>query len=315
MNLSALPTHPALIIQAADVVDRLPAAAAADFQALRNDAQNAHAVLSSMTDRLQERRSEKRQAEGQRGQLLKLHRLEIDDPRVLAEDKKIDRLAASIAPLQQAYDKRAAEWQEISGLVSAIEKFCRALPAETKLLRYSGPEPKLGKNEDFAGAIERCRRRLRELHADKSKFSTAPILSVRAKEIIRTEIERHAELGRPDLAPVLDHGEPIRWPTAALNHLGRQRLDAAVGQADTFDGLAVLIWLFKPQLIDALEKEIDAIADDAAALSEADRDRLMAEVERDLLAVQRDEEFFIRQAANVARRRDAHPLAVLQLEM
>jgi len=92
---------------------------------------------------------------------------------------------------------------------------------------------------------------------------------VRAKEIIRTEIERHAELGRPDLAPVLDHGEPIRWPTAALNHLGRQRLDAAVGQADTFDGLAVLIWLFKPQLIDALEKEIDAIADDAAALSEA----------------------------------------------
>lgn len=77
----------------------------------------------------------------------------------------------------------------------------------------------------------------------------------------------------------------------------------------------MLIWLFKPQLIDALEKEIDAIADDAAALSEADRDRLMAEVERDLLAVQRDEEFFIRQAANVARRRDAHPLAVLQLEM
>jgi len=88
MNLSALPTHPALIIQAADVVDRLPAAAAADFQALRNDAQNAHAVLSSMTDRLQERRSEKRQAEGQRGQLLKLHRLEIDDPRVLAEDTR-----------------------------------------------------------------------------------------------------------------------------------------------------------------------------------------------------------------------------------
>ena len=76
----------------------------------------------------------------------------------------------------------------------------------------------------------------------------------------------------------------------------------------------MVAWLFKTQLIEALENEIDDIADDTGALSEGDRAKLLGEVERDLLAVQRDEEFFIRQAANVARRRDANPLAVLNLE-
>ena len=77
-------------------------------------------------------------------------------------------------------------------------------------------------------------------------------------------------------------------------------------------------WLFKPQLIEALEKEIDAIADDTAALSESDRAKRLVEVERDRLAVERDEEFFIRCAHDagviVHRRRDANPLAVLNLE-
>ena len=62
------------------------------------------------------------------------------------------------------------------------------------------------------------------------------------------------------------------------------------------DGLALVTWLFKTQLIEALENEIDAIADDTAALSEGDRAKLLGEVERDMLAVEREEEFFIRAA-------------------
>ena len=67
----------------------------------------------------------------------------------------------------------------------------------------------------------------------------------------------------------------------------------------------MVTWLLKTQLIQAVETEIDAISDDAAALTEADRSRLLAEVERDALAVEREEEFFIRgaQEAGVAVRR------------
>ena len=96
-----------------------------------------------------------------------------------------------------------------------------------------------------------------------------------------------------------------------------ERLLTAIGETGT-DGLAVFAWLFKPQLIEALEKEIDAASDDTAALSETDRAKRLVEVERDRLAVERDEELFIRCAndagVTVHRRRDANPLAVLNLE-
>ena len=96
-----------------------------------------------------------------------------------------------------------------------------------------------------------------------------------------------------------------------------ERLRSASGGAQ-LDGFATLVWLFKAELIEALEKEVDASSDDNSVLSEPDRGRRLAEVERDMLTVEREEEFFIRRArdegATVMRRRNANPLAVLQLK-
>ena len=251
--------------------------------ALRQEASNAHAVLLSITDRIHEQRNAKLDFENRRYQLLKVHSLRLDDPLVLAEEKKIERVALLIAPLEQAQEKHRAEWQQAGNLVSALDEFIQALPAGSKVSSYSGLAPSLGDDEDFPQSVERCRRRLRELLADKKKYATAPNPSSRAKEIIRAEIERHAELGRPDVSAVVDHGDPIRWP---ISHKFKgERLLAARGD-DHLDGFAIVTWLFKSQLIDALEKDVDAFADDTAALSATDRAKLLAEVDRDIEVIE-----------------------------
>jgi hypothetical protein len=74
----------------------------------------------------------------------------------------------------------------------------------------------------------------------------------------------------------------------------------------------------KEELISAIEKEIDTIADDQNALADPDRERLVAAAKRNILAVQRDEEFFIREANEsgtiIQRRHEAAPEAVLCVE-
>ena len=50
----------------------------------------------------------------------------------------------------------------------------------------------------------------------------------------------------------------------------------------------LLVWLHKDALIAALEREISAQADNASALTGADREVRIAEAEADLLATQRD---------------------------
>jgi hypothetical protein len=301
------------------VSEALPPPAADHLETLRQDAATAHAVVLSVDERLRDEQRSKFDAEVRREQLIGVYRLKSDDPRILELDKKLHRLVAAIERLTKEHERYQNGWREGRGLVDAIDRYSRSLPSGSKLSAYLGPAPELQKGENYAQAVERCRRRLRELAADMKKYATAAIPSSRAKQIIRAEIERCAENGRPNVTPVVDHGEPIRWPMAEINRFGGQRLGSSIGQAETFDGLAVLTWLFKPQLIDALEKEIDAIADDTAALSDADRAKLMAEVERDMLAVEREEEFFIRRAredgVTVTRRRDANPLAVLQLSL
>ena len=101
----------AFIIKA-DPADLLPASAAAHLEALRQGAANAHAVLASTNDTLREQLGAKTDSEKRRDQLRP------EDPLVLAEDKKIERIAASIAPLQKAREKHEADWQQTRGLVS-----------------------------------------------------------------------------------------------------------------------------------------------------------------------------------------------------
>jgi hypothetical protein len=93
----------------------------------------------------------------------------------------------------------------------------------------------------------------------------------------------------------------------------------AVAFAELPDALALTCWLHKDALIAALDREIVAESDDAAALTHEARQQRAAEVQGDLLAVERDEAALMwrAQAENlpVEHRADISPLALLSLRV
>jgi hypothetical protein len=83
--------------------------------------------------------------------------------------------------------------------------------------------------------------------------------------------------------------------------------------------LGLLAWMFKDALIAAIDREIDAEADDAASLSHEERQQREAEAQGDLLDIERQEAELVWQAQAqglpVEHRADISPLALLGLRM
>ena len=81
----------------------------------------------------------------------------------------------------------------------------------------------------------------------------------------------------------------------------------------------MLAWLHKPTLIAAFDREIDAEADDKSALSHEAPEKREPDVMAHLLAVERDECFFVWMAMSqnlpVEFRADTNPLAILSVRL
>ncbi len=82
--------------------------------------------------------------------------------------------------------------------------------------------------------------------------------------------------------------------------------------------LPVLFWLHHDLIVEKIQAAVDAIADDAHALTLEQRAELLGQIDVDRLAVEREEEHFLTESvaggANVLRRPDADPRAVLGLD-
>jgi hypothetical protein len=96
-------------------------------------------------------------------------------------------------------------------------------------------------------------------------------------------------------------------------------LQRAVGFSEQPDALAVVAWLHRDALIARLNAEIDSESDDKAALSHADREVRAAEVQADLVEVERVEAALVFDAWSkglpVEHRGDISPVALLGVRL
>ncbi|WP_338827631.1 hypothetical protein [Bradyrhizobium sp. 27S5] len=297
---------------------KLPEPALFHYEELKQLQKEAHSRFMLVVDEIFELRQERALLNQNVTYMKSAHRIEGGHPSLATETRRLATIDRRLPSLQKRHDELQPVWAELAGLTSAIDDWLRTAPAG--LPEYVGPAPTLKAKETLPQAVERCRRRVRELDADLQKYRTAPITSAKAKELIWAEIDRIAAAGEPDLTSLIDHGEGIRWPIQAVAGAGyKLAAKGATGPHTTFDGLAVDIWRNRDAYIARLEQLVDEkYADDSSALSDAERARLIAEAERDLLATARDEEGFIRMSEQagtpISRRRDAHPAAVLGIE-
>ena len=175
-----------------------------------------------------------------------------------------------------------------------LEKFVGNLPADVTIEPYDGPAAKPKPKESAAQAVERVRGEVAGLRATRKAIENAPIPSTLAKAMARKQIEELAARGRPDMRPLLDHGQPFRWPEAPLRAELHGFATSPTGALDNAhaqqpDTLALFVWMTAEPLLFAIEAEIDANSRDDAALTAEQRAERLAELDASILATERDE--------------------------
>ena len=136
---------------------------------------------------------------------------------------------------------------------------------------------------------------------------------------MRAQVEALAARGEPDVSLLTERGGDIVWPAVQTRSEVFNAQAGAVAFAETPDALALTCWLNKDAMIAKLDGLIMAEADDAAALTDTDRQLRTAEVMGDLLACERDEAALtwraVAEELPVWFRADISPLAVLGVRL
>ncbi|WP_354134414.1 hypothetical protein [Bradyrhizobium sp. S3.9.1] len=306
------------------MIELLPLAAADKLRALRQRSADAHAVIPEFAD-IQEASVAKIEAANALKRLTAHPQdfgfdLKPDDPRVIAAQRTLNKATDDFERIKQRSEVRTAAWQAASGALANVETWLKgARPGGTALEECEWPEPKLLKGETVLDAIERLRRRGRELKADLHRIRSAPFPSSHAKAQMREQIEALAQRGAPSVSLLIEHDRDIAWPKQQMQSAVYNAQPGAIAYAEATDAVALFAWTLKDQLIKRLDAEIDAEADDKAALSHEARQKAEAETMGDLLAVERDESRFVWSAMEhnlpVQHRADCSQVAIMQCQL
>lgn len=236
------------------------------------------------------------------------------------------RAKTELAIATDLRDARAHRSGQLSAIIRNCETYLKSQTRGISLKEHPPIEVDLKKSETISSAIDRARKEIAKLGADLHSIRSAPIPSSVVKARARAQIGGMAADGRPDCFAAIESGEPIKFPhtnyraDTFLNAYGVQGLMIVDGVVDTNmpSTFGVMAWLFTDQLTSKVESWIDQCADDANALSDADRAKKLAATHAEILEVERQEEALIEMAATqgheVGRRPEADPRAVLGID-
>lgn len=314
-----------MVINAGDPLEVLPAEArekVADLQRRRADVTTLHRsafedeqMLRAEIFKHEARFAELMEPRGQGG-----FGLGSDDMRVTTEQAKLDQKRNDLTRLLATKEARGAEGQRLGALLRNIEQAIDARPAGTIARMFETEPPTLKKSESILDAVEGRRRRGRELLADLARVRAAPVPSSIVRQRMRQQIADLAARGRPDASRAVEIAEEIEWPRSP------ERMDIISSAPDVYsyatgnlkDATALIAWLFQDQLVAALDREIDEVADDSAALTADERQKQEAVILCDLLASEFEECRLVEAAQSQGLpadfRPDADPRAILQIE-
>lgn len=298
-----------------DPIAILPPRAREALRQLRLAQSDAAALSQSLSDEIAKIREEKHDIERKTHAVATTYGSKFTAEDQERADAVIGRLKGEMDRLRDALELRARRTGALTELLRQVERFLtEASFSSAEFTDATIALPKLGKNENLADAIEDKRRRLRELNADRRKVQAAPLPSSVVKQKLRAEINQLAEHGAPSLSPAVEAGEPIGFQ----REFGFVSLpDGEVGRFSIPNTLGLVAWLHRDRLLEALDREVDAIADDQHSLTDEQRKSKLDEIASDHLATEFEEEVLVREAERVGqsvlRRSDQSPQSVLMV--
>jgi hypothetical protein len=242
------------------------------------------------------------------------------DPRVIEQRRLLDKLTDDARRLTELQAKRSQVWHAASHVLTAVEGWLKdGIPPGVVLEDHEVEVPKPNKGEGIVDAIDRLRRRGRELRADLHRIRSAPYPSSHAKAQMRAQIEALAMQGAPDVADLIEHDRKLVFKTQRLQSSVYNTNSPALAFAELEAAIPLLIWLHKDAMIAALDREIDTEADDPAALTHEARQQQEAVVMSDLLSIEYDEAALVWRAMDerlpVEHRADCAAQCILQVRL
>jgi hypothetical protein len=98
-----------------------------------------------------------------------------------------------------------------------------------------------------------------------------------------------ADAGAPYCSGVIEHLDDVRWPERMLTMLVHNVPTApgAAAISTEVDVLGLLAWLFRDQLVEKINRELDQDSDDEHSLSQEARQEAQATIDADLLDIER----------------------------
>ncbi|MHB2166078.1 hypothetical protein [Alsobacter sp. R-9] len=201
------------------------------------------------------------------------------EERLAAAEKRVETAKAEFARLNARTEE-------------AHERYQAAMRAEVQAMRYirahadrvtaAAPVTIAKATPD---ALAKVLEEIAKLGADRHEIRSAPVPSSYAKARMRAEVDALANAGRPDVGRLIDipDGE-ITWP--------EERCEISNGSgAVTYgrlpDATALVAWLYRDDLVARLDREIEDLADDGAALDEQTRAKKLAAIAEATLAAER----------------------------
>ena len=216
----------------------------------------------------------------------------------------LDRIDAEIERLRSRRDRAIEAWSNYDFLAD-VRNFLGEAKMSGKRFR-SAPPTKVPTG-DFHRAVESARRRLDELAIETERVELAPLPLAELHAAVEAEVDAIAGRGALFVDPRIRSGSPLKLEAAF----------GLSGQGDRVSSLASsLLFLLRDQIKAAAlallpAKELPGAMTDAARKAE------LARLTAERLEIERAEEAAIVAAAaagiTIARRRDASPLAILEI--
>jgi hypothetical protein len=294
-----------------DLLDQssIPSSVREKLWTFRDIAAERHAALRGTSDEMRTASDRLARVGADLKQLVAEAELKKDHPSVVQLQKESEREAASLARLRERIERMDPDRQMASRLAAQLERYVRMHIRGTIVL-HEGDMPQLKDGEKAIDGHERAARRTRTLKADRSETLSAPFPSAVAKKIAREQIAARIEAAKPDVTMVIDRCEAIKFPNkvALTEHIS----GSSMADVYVVDPVGLLGWLFPNDFQAAIDREIDASAEDEIALSAEERIARLAQIDGDLLASEREEAAFA-ELAGLLPRDDIDPRAALGL--
>jgi hypothetical protein len=231
-----------------------------------------------------------------------------DDQQLEGAERRLEAATVALSEINRLSDEVSARRSRLPDTLTA---WIAAVPGNAVLALHDNR--KAAAKGRPADIVEAARSEVARLKMQIEQVRAAPLPSHVAATKMRQQIETLAAKGEPSILGLLESGYAVRFAESQIQATVLTPAGAGALSHSVVDCLALFCWVHGDALIAKLEAQISELADDAAALGDAEKAQREQQLRAEILEIERGEAEAIWAGAPVAWRPDIDPRACLGL--